>query len=109
MQIARNDLGRWYIANRATKEFLNGLDSSYGSPNWNCGAGASFAIESWAGFGIGKGKRAELNNFWKELIIGLEKFNQKRKQKLIQGLEKIKLKHLKIHLTFVKEEVHKLQ
>ena len=106
LQIARNDLGRWYIANRATKEFLNGLDSSYGSPNWNCGAGASFAIESLSGFGIGKGKRAELNNFWKELIIGLEKFNQKRKQK---DLPQMDLGFFQYHFELERQHVDSVE
>ena len=75
--LERNQLGKWGLASDATQEFLKRLEDVYGSPDNNIGSGASFAIESWAGFGIGKGPEAESNNFWRELIIGLEKYNQK--------------------------------
>ncbi|OGI19976.1 MAG: hypothetical protein A3B68_00175 [Candidatus Melainabacteria bacterium RIFCSPHIGHO2_02_FULL_34_12] len=72
-------LGRWEIGTNATHEFLEGLDKTYGSHDGQIGSGASFAIETWAAYGIGKSKEEELNNFWKELILGLEIYNQKNR------------------------------
>ena len=40
------------------------------------GAGASFAVETWAAWGIGQGPEAEANNFWKELIVGIQGYNK---------------------------------
>src|SRR5688572_19848480 len=68
----RDQLGKWKIGSAATHEFLERLEEVYGSRDNDIGAGASFAIESWAGYGIGKGEEAESYNFWKELIMGLE-------------------------------------
>src|SRR6185295_15239755 len=50
--LERNQLGKWALASEATQEFLKRLEDVYGSPDNNVGSGASFAIESWAGFGI---------------------------------------------------------
>lgn len=68
-------MGSWDVGTEATHKFLNGLDETYGSRDVNVGAGASFAIESWAAFGIGKGPQAESNNFWRELVVGLDSYN----------------------------------
>jgi len=78
----RDKLGRWAIGSPATHQFLTNLEGVYGSPDNNIGSGASFAIESWAGFGIGKGEDTESNNFWKELIIGLEGYNLRNREPL---------------------------
>lgn len=71
-------MGRWEEGSPSTHAFLEGLDRTYGSRDGQIGAGASFAIENWAAFGIGKGE-AESDNFWKELITGLEAFNRRRR------------------------------
>lgn len=67
----RRELGRWESGSKATHEFLDGLDATYGSRDPMIGAGASFAIETWAAFGIGE-PGLEARNFWKQLITGLE-------------------------------------
>ena len=72
-------LGRWETGTKATHDFLQGLDKTYGSLDGQIGSGASFAIETWAAYGIGQGKEEESNNFWKELIVGLETYNQKHR------------------------------
>lgn len=64
-------LGRWESGRPSTHEFLEGLDATYGSRDPMVGAGASFAIETWAAFGIGD-PELEPRNFWKQLITGLE-------------------------------------
>lgn len=71
-------LGRWESGSDATHRFLDGLDRTYGSRDGMVGAGASFAIETWAAFGIGAGPELEARNFWKQLIRGLEAFNRRR-------------------------------
>lgn len=76
--LGAEDLGRWSVGTPSTHAFLDGLDRTYGSRDGWIGAGASFAIETWAAFGIGAGPELESKNFWRELISGLEKFNAKR-------------------------------
>jgi hypothetical protein len=93
--LERNQLGKWSLASDATQEFLKRLEEVYGSPDNNIGAGASFAIESWAGFGIGKGEEPESNNFWRELIVGLEKYNQKHRKGL--GLPPLNIGFFRFH------------
>lgn len=73
--IDRRLLGRWAIGAPATHLFLEHLETVYGSLDPSIGAGASFAVETWAASGIGKGPEAEANNFWKELIVGIEAYN----------------------------------
>ena len=70
------DLGRWDIGTKASHDFIHGLDETYGSFDENIGSGASFAIETWAAFGIGKGPEEESNNFWHELIAGLKAYKE---------------------------------
>ena len=72
-------IGRWEAGTNATHKFLEGLDKTYGSYDGQIGSGASFAIETWAAFGIGLGEEAESNNFWKELIVGLEGYNKRHR------------------------------
>lgn len=89
------DIGNWNVGSEATHKFLKGLDETYGSPDENVGAGASFAIETWAGFGIGKGKEAESNNFWQEHIAGLKSYNDK--QRVAKGLAPLPLAFFQYH------------
>ncbi len=72
-------LGSWKSASSKTKEFIKGLEFTYGSKDGEFGRGASYAIESWAAWGIGKGTEQESQNFWKELITGIEFYNEKNK------------------------------
>lgn len=91
----RHELGRWDLGTQATHNFIKGLDETYGSYDENVGAGASFAIESWAAFGIGKGPEAETNNFWHELITGLKAFNAKHRES--KGLKPIHVGFFQYH------------
>ena len=77
LNISSNLIGRWSSGTKSTHKFLNGLDETYGSLDGIIGAGASFAIETWAAFGIGGTPEKESNNFWMELVKGLEAYNQK--------------------------------
>lgn len=92
----RNQLGKWALGSEATHRFLKELEAVYGSPDNNIGSGASFAIESWAGYGIGKGEEEEGNNFWKELITGLEGYNSRNRKVL--GLPPLNMGFFKFHL-----------
>jgi hypothetical protein len=92
----RNLLGKWALGSESTHRFLKKLEDVYGSPDNNIGSGASFAIESWAGYGIGKGAEAESNNFWKELIIGLDAYNRENRKGL--GLQPLNIGFFKFHL-----------
>lgn len=69
-------LGRWETASRSTKAFLEELEGVYGSRDASVGAGASFAVETWAAHGIGG--KDEPRNFWRQLIDGLEGHNRRR-------------------------------
>jgi len=91
----RNQLGKWALGSESTHRFLKKLEEVYESPDNNIGSGASFAIESWAGFGIGKGEEAESDNFWRELIVGLEKYNQKNRNSL--GLVPLNIGFFRFH------------
>ncbi|MDO8527936.1 MAG: hypothetical protein Q7T03_09650 [Deltaproteobacteria bacterium] len=93
--ISRSDLGRWTIGTESTHTFLQGLDETYGSMDENIGAGASFAIETWAAFGIGKGPELESNNFWQELVTGLKAFNEKHR--IAKDLKPIHLGFFQYH------------
>ncbi|MCF8721422.1 hypothetical protein [Nitrospina gracilis] len=68
-------LGSWNTATPSTRRFIRGLEETYGSKDGEVGRGASYAIETWAAWGIGQGAE-ESNNFWKELIDGLEIYNE---------------------------------
>ena len=56
-------MGRWAAGTPSTHAFLDGLDRTYGSRDGWIGAGASFAIENWAAFGIGRAPELEARNF----------------------------------------------
>ena len=77
LNISSNLIGRWETGTKSTHKFLEGLDKTYGSLDGIVGAGASFAIETWAAYGIGGNKKEESNNFWDELVVGLEAYNSK--------------------------------
>ena len=79
LNIPSNLIGRWKTGTESTHNFLNGLDETYGSLDGIIGAGASFAIETWAAYGIGGSKEEESNNFWDELVVGLESYNAKHR------------------------------
>lgn len=63
-------LGRWESGTSSTRKFLELLTLLFGSDDRNIRAGASFALETWAGYGIGRGAELESNNFWFELVAG---------------------------------------
>ena len=71
-----NGLGSWESASPSTRTFILGLEDTYGSKDGEAGRGASYAIETWAAWGLGQGEEAESNNFWKELITGIETYNR---------------------------------
>lgn len=67
-------LGDWELGLGTTHKFLDELEATYGGRDVSIAAGASFAIETWAGFGL-KDRETEHLNFWKQLIVGLNYFN----------------------------------
>lgn len=88
-------LGRWDSALPSTKRFLLELERSYGSRDGQVGAGASFAIETWAAFGLGCGAEQEARNFWCQLIRGLEAHNENWRRP--RGLSALPLSFFKYH------------
>lgn len=88
-------LGHWNLGTAATHEFLTRLQRVYGSLDPNIGAGASFAVETWAGNGIGKGEEAEKKNFWKQLLAGLTMFNESAR--IAHGLRPLNLGFFQYH------------
>lgn len=108
--LSRDLLGKWRIGSPATHEFLERLEKVYGSPDNAVGSGASFAIESWAGYGIGKGAEAESRNFWNELITGLDAYN--KKHRVPHGLAALNAGffrfHFKLELGHVASVEHEL-
>lgn len=73
----RYPLGDWELGLVSTHRFLAELEETYGNRDASIAAGASFAIETWAGFGL-KSSDTEHLNFWKQLIAGLNAFNARR-------------------------------
>ena len=90
------NLGSWESSTSSTRAFIRGLEETYGNKDGEVGRGASYAIETWAAWGIGKGEAAESNNFWKELITGIEIYNQKNK---LEGTSAIPLKFFLFHFN----------
>lgn len=90
-------LGRWETGWPSTHAFLEGLDRTYGSRDGRVGAAASFAIETWAAFGLGRGPELEARNFWRELIDGLEGHN--RRLRLPNGLKPLDASFFRGHLA----------
>lgn len=95
LELDQRIVGRWEIGTKSTHDFLNGLDKTYGSHDGQIGSGASFAIETWAAYGIGHGAKEESNNFWKELVLGLEGYN--KKYRISKGLESLPLGFFQYH------------
>ncbi len=95
-------LGRWELGSKSTHQFLNELRESYGSRDGNIGAGASFAIETWAAWGIGKGPEAESNNFWRELVEGIRMYNERVRK--TAGLPPVTTSFFQYHFDI--ESVH---
>ena len=89
-------LGRWESASSSTRAFIKGLEETYGNKDGEVGRGASYAIETWAAWGIGRGDDAESNNFWKELITGIELYNKKHN---LKGDSAIPLKFFLFHFN----------
>jgi len=69
-------LDYWDRADKKTQRFLTMLRESYGSRDWSLSAGASFAVETWAGYGIGEDEEMDSKNFWSEELVGLQLFNE---------------------------------
>lgn len=88
-------LGRWELGRHETRGFLETLDRTYGSRDPIVGAGASFAVETWASWGIGKGPGQEKRNFWRQLIDGFEAFEAKQPA----GSEPLPLGFFKFHFA----------
>lgn len=86
LELNPQKLGSWKSSSSNTKNFIKGLEETYGSKDGEIGRGASYAIETWAAWGIGKGEMEEDNNFWKELILGIEHYNQKNNLKGDQAI-----------------------
>ncbi|MEC4673447.1 MAG: hypothetical protein VST68_04600 [Nitrospirota bacterium] len=89
-------LGSWDTASSSTRAFIKGLEETYGNKDGEVGRGASYAIETWAAWGIGNGDASEANNFWKELITGIEMYNKKNK---LEGASAIPLKFFLFHFN----------
>jgi len=71
-----NDIGRRSIGSKSTLFFCDELIRLYGTEDNIVGAGASFAVENWAAAG-----------FWKQLIQGLENFNETNKNRTFLSKE----------------------
>jgi pyrroloquinoline quinone (PQQ) biosynthesis protein C len=71
-----NDIGKRSHGSLSTLFFCDELIRLYGSENNVVGAGASFAVENWAAAG-----------FWKQLIQGLENFNESNKNRMYLSKE----------------------
>ena len=68
------DIGKRSHGTKSTLFFCDELCRLYGSEDFNCAAGASYAVENWAAAG-----------FWKQLISGLEVYKEKEAPKLPLG------------------------
>lgn len=97
-------LGDWELGLDTTHRFLEELEETYGSRDPSIAAGASFAIETWAGFGL-KDKGTEHLNFWKQLIVGLNFFNKTRWSKLKLNFFEFHVEDEKKHVESVEREL----
>ncbi len=68
------DLNYLRRASDSTKQFIAIFEETYGSSDPIEAAGASYAVELWAGYGLDGDEQA--NNFWNEEIEGIEIFNE---------------------------------
>jgi len=71
-----NDIGKRSHGSLSTLFFCDELIRLYGTEDNIVGAGASFAVENWAAAG-----------FWKQLIQGLENFNETNKNRTFLSKE----------------------
>ena len=90
------DIGRRSAGTPATLAFCDELIRLYGSDDFSVSAGAGFAVENWAAAG-----------FWKQLIAGLEGFNERSGLDLNLGFfrwhDKIEDQHAAHTLAELKE------
>lgn len=96
-------LGDWELGLETTHKFLNALEVTYGNRDVSIAAGASFAIETWAGFGLMNTETEHLN-FWKQLIAGLNDFNHCR-----GWLTPLKLDFFEFHVEDEKKHVESVE
>lgn len=98
-------LGDWDLGLVTTHQFLYELEATYGNRDPSIAAGASFAIETWAGFGL-KDVKTERLNFWKQLIVGLETFNNRF---AFQYNQELKLDFFEFHVEDEKKHVESVE
>ena len=85
VSIDRMALGRPEYSAPSTLEFNQFLEDGFSHQDRNRRAGISFALESWAGFGIEEGadflpiNETEVSNFWQELLVGFVGFNERQR------------------------------
>lgn len=99
LQLDAERLGSWESSTPSTREFIHGLEVTYGSKDGELGRGASYAIETWAAWGIGGDEESESNNFWKELVTGMEIYNKRSRR---EGGSQIPLDFFQYHFQFEK-------
>ena len=71
LDLGFNDLGKRHHGIESTLYFCDELVRLYGSADYQVSQAASYAVENWAAAG-----------FWKELIEGFTKFNERHETKL---------------------------
>jgi hypothetical protein len=98
-------LGDWELGLSTTHAFLDELEATYGSRDVSIAAGASFAIETWAGFGL-KSPETEHLNFWKQLVVGFESFNESF---IFQDKKRLKLDFFLFHVEDEKKHVESVE
>lgn len=98
-------LGAWKLGLPTTHQFLNKLEAAYGNRDPSIAAGASFAIETWAGFGL-KSSETEHLNFWKQLIVGLHFFNA---DQVVWEKSPLKLDFFEFHVEDEKKHVESVE
>lgn len=97
-------LGDWDLGLETTHRFLSELEDTYGNRDASIAAGASFAIETWAGFGLKEAKTEHLN-FWKQLIVGLNDFNDYQSTPLKLDFFEFHVEDEKKHVESVEREL----
>lgn len=97
-------LGDWELGLETTHKFLDELEATYGNRDVSIAAGASFAIETWAGFGL-KDTKTEHLNFWKQIIVGFVFFNKNRFNPLKLDFFEFHVEDEKKHVESVEREL----
>lgn len=92
-----DDLGKRKNGSPHTLFFCDELIRLFGSDDFNAAAGASFAVENWAAAG-----------FWKQLIKGLERFNNMAETQLNLGFFKWHDKLEDQHAAHTHDELEEL-